>query len=166
MLKTFCLVLALPLVVILSACNSGSRESEGLVTVKAQPNSSPMIQLLNDVRVQNRLPELVQSAKLDAAAHAHAADMVQNGFFSHNSPTAGRVGDRVSTRGYDWCFVAENIAAGQRSEAEALKTWMESAGHRKNIMSKRAREFGFASVRNARSSRKPYWVMVFADRGC
>lgn len=166
MLRIFCLVLTLSLVAILAACSSGAVEGESLVGDRAQPDKSRMTRLLKDVRMQNRLPGLRRSARLDAAARAHADDMARNGFFSHKSPTAGRVGDRVAARGYDWCFVAENIAFGQRSEAEVLETWLQSPGHRKNIMSRRAGEFGFASVNQAQASRKPLWVMVFARRGC
>ena len=154
------------LVAILAACGGGLVSSESSTLVDVRPGQFQMLRALNDVRSQNRLPALVRSPALDAIARAHANDMAANDFFSHRSPSTGSVGARLSANGYGWCFVAENIALGQQTELAALQSWLQSSGHRKNILAKKAREFGFSGKIVADGSHQPFWVMVFAAPGC
>ncbi|MBI6630097.1 CAP domain-containing protein [Pontibaca salina] len=156
----------LSLVAILAACSDGSAVIEARVEENAGPDNFEVSRLLDDIRMQNRLPGLKRSPRLDVAARRHATDMARNGFFSHQSPTTGAVGERVSASGYQWCFVAENIARGQRTEAVVLNSWLRSPGHRKNILSKRAEEFGFARASEPGAAQRPVWVMVLAGRRC
>lgn len=89
--------------------------------------------------------------------------MARNGFFSHVSSSGETVLRRVRRQGYDACFVAENIALGQQSQAAALDSWMNSTPHRKNILSSRTTEFGIA---RAAASSGPVWVAVFGSKDC
>ena len=68
--------------------------------------------------------------------------------------------DRVRKQRYRYCFVAENIAMGQGSIDEVLRAWMKSRPHRKNLLSRKADEFGLAWSEGNR------WVMVLGKDGC
>ena len=104
---------------------------------------------------QNRVP-LVYDAKLEAAARAHAEDMVRAGFFAHTGSDGSDIGQRLDRAGYRYCFGAENIAAGQRSLSEVMASWMGSREHRRNILHRKAEAVGLARAPGNT------WVMVLA----
>lgn len=114
-----------------------------------------MTDAVNEIRQSQGLQTLRSVALLDAAARAHASDMRARGYFDHIAPDGSDPGDRISAQGYEWCRFGENIAQGQPDAAEALADWMASPGHRRNILSPRFTEFGFARSGD-------YWVQVFA----
>lgn len=114
-------------------------------------------QIINDIRKDKRRKPLRYSTQLEQVAAGHAAEMASNGYFSHTGANGSSVGDRTTSQGYKWCFVAENIAQGQRSLEEVMAAWTSSKGHYKNMIHKKAREFGLA--RGASNT----WVMVLAD---
>lgn len=116
--------------------------------------------LLNVARAQNGLPALSPSPQLTAAAQAHVQDMVGKGFFSHIGSDNSRPSQRVRAQGYSFCYVAENIAQGQKTPAEVMTTWMASSGHRANNLSNEVTQYGTA--RGAGD----LWVLVFARPGC
>jgi uncharacterized protein YkwD len=102
--------------------------------------------LLNDERSASGVIELTQDSRLTAAAEAHAADMVDNDYLSHTDLNGGGPGDRATAAGYDWNFIAENIAQGFYSNAAVIDAWMNSSGHRANMLDERAEDFGIARV--------------------
>ncbi|WP_394198455.1 CAP domain-containing protein [Litoreibacter albidus] len=116
--------------------------------------------LLNAARAANGLAPLRASAKLTAAARAHAQDMARTGGFSHVGSDRSRPSDRVRAQGYGYCYVAENIAKGQETPERVMQSWMSSAGHRKNNLSPKAAEYGVARAAG------DYWVLVFGRSGC
>jgi stress response protein SCP2 len=95
---------------------------------------SEVVAATNAERARYGLPALTVDARLGAAAQAHSDDMVRRDFFSHADPDGQQVWDRALARGYAYRKVAENIAAGQRSAAEVVRGWMDSPGHRANIL--------------------------------
>ncbi len=97
---------------------------------------------LNAQRATNGRAALGADSRLAAAAQAHAADMAAKGFFSHRGSNGSTMAQRITAQGYGKCFMAENIASGQQGEAEVLTTWMNSPGHRANILDPRARGYG------------------------
>ena len=113
--------------------------------------------LLNAQRSSRGLSGLSEDARLSQAAAAHARDMATNGYFSHTSLDGTTFDQRARRAGYS-CIAAENIAEGQRTEAAVMSAWMNSAGHRANILNPRYREFGIGRSGNV-------WVMMFG-RGC
>ena len=119
-------------------------------------------QSMNAQRTARGLEPLSRSPALTAAAQSHAADMAAKGFFSHVSSNGANVMQRVRRQGYRACLAAENIARGQQTQAAALESWMSSPPHRRNILSRRATDFGIA---RASGSQGPVWVMVFG-RSC
>ncbi len=111
---------------------------------------------VNDVRAGKGRKALVYSQRLEQVAQAHANDMAKRGFFSHTGSNGSNVGKRVSRAGYKWCFVAENIGKGQTSFSQVMNTWVNSSGHYKNIVARKAREFAVARAPGN------LWVMVLA----
>lgn len=75
---------------------------------------------VNAFRLANGQTALAADARLARAAQAHADDMSANAFFSHTGQNGSSVGDRVKLQGYGFCFVAENIAQGQKGALAAL----------------------------------------------
>ena len=105
--------------------------------------------LHNQIRAQNRLPLLKVNAKLGRAALGHSADMVAASFFDHTGSTGATLIDRLKSarymrRGQDW-VAGENLAWGTGTLATPtgiMNAWMNSAGHRVNILRRSYRELG------------------------
>ncbi|MEX0311249.1 MAG: CAP domain-containing protein [Tateyamaria sp.] len=115
---------------------------------------STVLEAINQERsAQDRAP-LVYDARLEMAARAHAEDMVRAGFFSHTGSDGSDLAQRLKRAGYAGCFGAENIAAGQRNLAEVMQSWMQSRGHRRNILHRKAQAVGVARADGN------HWVMV------
>ncbi len=104
--------------------------------------------LVNRERTRRGLRSLRANAKLEGAARSHSRAMVQRNFFSHDSPGGASVLDRVRRRGYrstGGMMVGENIAWGSGSyatPAEIVESWMNSSGHRANILHRSFDEIG------------------------
>jgi stress response protein SCP2 len=96
----------------------------------------------NAERARAGLVPLTVDRRLAAAAQAHTADMVARGFFAHETPDGVSVADRVLAAGYPYSVVAENIAAGQHTAAEVVDGWLDSPGHRANILNPAVRQIG------------------------
>lgn len=130
--------------------SGGSSGTPGCVT-------GTVIELVNCARGQSGLAPLFSNALLEVAAANHANDMVNNNFFSHTGSNGSSVGDRVTAVGYAWVAVGENIAQGQTTDFQVFNDWMNSSGHRANILSASFVEIGVARVGNT-------WVQVFGKR--
>jgi len=124
-----------------------------------------MLARVNAERRKAGVPLLKPNPKLDAAAQRHAEDMLARAYFAHESPEGKTVRDRARAADYDWRAVGENIAEGQLSVAEVMETWMNSPGHRRNILDKGFREFG-AGLALGRSGDgyQVEWVQTFGTR--
>jgi len=113
----------------------------------------------NAERARHRLRTLAVDQRLAAAAQAHSADMVRRAFFAHESPDGRQVWDRAVAAGYAYRKVAENIAAGQRTAEEVVRGWMESPGHRANILDGDLTQIGVGRADGG--SYGVYWTQVF-----
>lgn len=109
--------------------------------------------LLNDERTGAGVVAVMEDSRLSLAAQSHAQDMVSNRYLSHTDLTGGSPGDRALAAGYDWDFIAENIARGFSTESGVMSAWMDSPGHRDNIVDPRAEDFGLGRVENT-------WVLM------
>ena len=100
--------------------------------------------LTNDARWSNgQLPPLKGHAQLETSALGHSTRMATNNFFMHCDPdTQSQPWDRMSAAGYAWNNAGENIATGQTTPAGVVNTWMNSSGHRANILSATYHELG------------------------
>ena len=113
----------------------------------------------NAERARHRLGLLTVDARLAAAAQGHSEDMVARAFFAHENPDGAQVWDRAVAAGYTYRKVAENIAAGQPTAADVVRGWMESPGHRANILDGELTQIGVG--RAAGGSYGVYWTQVF-----
>ena len=118
-----------------------------------------VLALTNAARVEHGLVPLTAEPRLAEAARRHNDDMVARGFFAHESPEGGTVADRVRATGYGYRLVAENIAAGQRTPAEVVQGWLDSPGHRRNILTAEARHLGVALAQGGTYG--TMWTQVF-----
>jgi uncharacterized protein YkwD len=111
-----------------------------------------LLREINQVRAQHGLPELRSSSLLAAAADRHSRQMAGRGFFDHDSPDGSAFWKRVErfypSRGSSYWSVGENLAYGSPSLSAggAVRAWMQSPGHRANLLSSAWREVGLAAV--------------------
>jgi uncharacterized protein YkwD len=116
---------------------------------------SALLNAHNIYRSSHRVPVLLWNSKLAQAAHGHAAWMSAHNRLTHTQPGANFV-DRITDAGYGrYRAAAENIAVGQRSVTQVMQGWMNSLGHRANILNPALREMGAGRVGN-------WWCVVFA----
>lgn len=109
------------------------------------PAGGPLAEVVtatNAERARHGLRPLTVDARLAQAAQRHSDDMVRRGFFSHENPDGTQVWDRALAAGYRYTKVAENIAAGQRTAADVVRGWMDSPGHRTNILDAELTQIG------------------------
>jgi uncharacterized protein YkwD len=91
-------------------------------------------QLINAARSRAGCRPLQWDAAAAAAAQQHSDDMASRHYFSHTSPEGRTVVDRLRAHGADFRALAENVAMGQQTPQEVVNGWMNSPGHRRNIM--------------------------------
>lgn len=130
--------------------------------------AAEVVRLTNVERAKHGVPPLVLSRELTKSARFHASFMAENDCFDHLCPNEPNLGKRARNAGYEWRAVAENIAAGQESAAEVVKGWMNSPGHRVNILNPAYTEIGIGYVLLDRDGGKVtmrhYWVQNFGAR--
>jgi uncharacterized protein YkwD len=117
--------------------------------------------LTNAERARAGLPPLRQSGSLAEAAQIHANQTAAAGQLGHVLPEAPypHPQDRLAAVGYDWQAWAENLATGQPTAHEVMAGWMQSVGHRANILSGTFTEAGSGHALDA--SGRPYYAQVF-----
>ncbi|MFK9095334.1 CAP domain-containing protein [Bacillus salipaludis] len=118
-----------------------------------------VVDLTNHERAKNGLPALKVDLTLSKMAHEKSRDMSANGYFSHTSPTYGSPFDMMKKYGITYRYAGENIAMGQRTPEEVVKAWMNSEGHRKNILSPNFNYIGVGYV-----SQGNYWTQEFIGK--
>lgn len=101
-----------------------------------------VFQLVNQERVSRGLAPYAWNSQLAVASQRHAEDMVAQDYFSHTSLDGREFDDRAFDANYDGSPRGENIAAGQQSAESVMDAWMNSEGHRNNILSTSSNEIG------------------------
>ena len=120
-----------------------------------------LLRLTNIERQKAGLPALKLSPKLSKAAQSHAVDMAKNNYFNHTGKNGSSMASRVSLTAYPYSFLGENIAAGLATADGTIRQWMNSSGHRKNILNRNFTEIGFGYANSPSSEYTHYWVQVF-----
>ena len=115
-----------------------------------------VIRLVNEIRVQNGLSALTYNWELSRVARYKSQDMVDNRYFSHTSPTYGTPFQMIRSFGLSYRSAGENIAYGQRTPQAVVNAWMNSSGHRANILSSSYTQIGVVYVANGH-----YWTQRF-----
>lgn len=138
-----------------SPLNAGGRENQ-VVLVAEKVLAQTNIQRYNN----GLLPPLISNSNLSLAAKAKAEDMFKNQYFEHVSPSGVNVGQLVKSFGYDYLVTGENLILGNfASEQELVQNWMDSPGHRANILNTRFTEIGVAVVKGTYQG-KTAWIGV------
>lgn len=123
--------------------NTATKKPDTTTTSKSISQAAQeVINLTNAERRKNGLPDLKADTQLGGVAQKKSDDMQQNNYFSHTSPTYGSPFDMMRDFGVTYKSAGENIAQGQRSPQEVVKSWMNSEGHRKNILNRNFTHIG------------------------
>jgi uncharacterized protein YkwD len=121
--------------------------------------AAEVVALTNAERASAGLPPLAGDHLLAAAAQAHSADMVARAFYSHTSPDGSEPWHRAAAAGSTRRTIGENIACGQRSAAEVVRGWMDSPGHRANILKPAFTHIGVGFAGGGAAG--TYWTQLF-----
>jgi uncharacterized protein YkwD len=118
-----------------------------------------VIKLTNKERAKSGCKALRSNSLLKSAAQKHSVDMARKDYFSHTGKDGRSPFDRMTDAGYSFSAAAENIAAGQRTPADVVEGWMNSAGHKKNILNCTYTEIGVGYAKGG--SYGTYWTQNF-----
>ena len=151
------------LLVLAGGCSSPASPTGAEAAGSSSGAAAEMASMTNQERQRAGLPAFNVSPLLMRAAQLHADQMASLGQMAHVLPGARypEPDDRLAAVGYRWQAYAENVAYGQPSPASAISSWMESSGHRANILNPGLKELGTAVAYGA--GRRPYWVQVFGN---
>jgi uncharacterized protein YkwD len=119
-----------------------------------------VLTIVNTERAKAGCKPLAYNAKLTTAARKHSADMAARNYFSHDTPDGVAFATRITNEGYKWSGAAENIAKGQRTPADVMNAWMNSSGHRANILNCGLKDLG---VGLAYQGKTPIWTQDFGS---
>ncbi|MCC5577737.1 CAP domain-containing protein [Microtetraspora sp. AC03309] len=117
-----------------------------------------VVRLTNAERAKAGCGALTHDAKLRAAAVGHSADMSAKGYFSHTSQDGRSFSDRIKATGFSFTAAAENIAKGYPTAAAVVQGWMDSPGHRQNMLNCAYTHIGVGHA----AAGGPYWTQDFA----
>lgn len=121
--------------------------------------ANAVLKLVNEERAKQGLKSLTLSTKLTSIANTKSKDMAVNKYFSHNSPTYGSPFQMLQHFGVNYKTAGENIAAGQKTPEEVMKSWMNSSGHRANILNPKYTQLGIGYYKGG--SYVVYWTQLF-----
>lgn len=120
---------------------------------------SQVVKLVNVERSKQGLQPLTENWQLSRVARYKSADMATKNYFSHTSPTYGSPFRMMESFGIKYSSAGENIAYGQKTPQQVMTAWMNSPGHRSNIMSPSYTQIGVGYATN--KSGTPYWTQMF-----
>lgn len=121
-----------------------------------------VVRLVNVERQKQGLGKLSLNAKLSNVATLKSQDMINKNYFNHTSPTYGSPFDMMKQFNISYKTAGENIAKGQKTPAEVVKAWMNSQGHRENILNKNYTEIGIGVAKDANGTL--YWTQMFIGK--
>jgi uncharacterized protein YkwD len=128
-----------------------------------------ILDLTNSERTKGGLQPLRLNAKLNESAQAHSQDMAIADYFSHTGANGSNAGDRAASAGYHYSSLGENIAAGYITPEEVVQGWMNSPGHRANIMNGSYQELGvgyyYLADDTGNVNYNYYWTQEFGIAG-
>ena len=113
-------------------------------------------ELVNEIRAENGLGSLKLNANLSDVARAKSQDMHDNDYFAHESPTYGSPFEMMTAFGISYQTAGENIAMGYASPQAVVDAWMNSPGHRANILKASFTQIGVGYVKDG-----SYWTQMF-----
>ena len=173
MTRSRALVLAALFALTMGACTvpssgtpavSGPAGTQPTRSTTQAPSRAEMLASINAQRAGQGAAPVVHCAALDQAAEAHSADQAAHNKMTHTGSDGSNAGERMARAGYigglGW---AENIAAGYPTVANVMTGWMNSAGHRANIMNPSYQHVGLGKAQS--STGHSYWTQNFGRGG-
>jgi hypothetical protein len=122
--------------------------------------SSPnVVKQTNDVREKNGVGSLRLDPLLTRAAQMKAEDMAARGYFAHQAPDGRMPWDWIDSTGYDLLAAAENLAVGYPTDAELMSAWMQSEGHRHNLLNQKYTDIGIGIARGTYKGQDSLFVV-------
>lgn len=118
-----------------------------------------VVRLVNIERQQVGLKPLKEDWELSRVARHKSIDMYQRGYFSHTSPTYGSPFDMIKDYGINYRSAGENIAQGYRTAQQVVNEWMNSSGHRANILNN-----GYTHIGVGYYEQGSYWTQMFISK--
>ena len=135
----------------------GNSETETVSSVNSMEKQ--VASLTNSKRKASGLGNLTLDSQLSKLARMKAEDMAKKGYFSHTSPTYGSAFDMMKKYGVSYRTAGENIAKGQKTPEAVMNGWMNSSGHRANILSSTYTHIGVGYAKDSKGN--TYWVQIF-----
>ena len=124
---------------------SSNNTNQNIITSSLNSNEQEVFNLINKQRTNNGLSNLKIDSEVQRVARIKAQDMVNNNYFDHNSPTYGTPFEMLKSFGISYKSAGENIA-GNSSNSGAVNAWMNSSGHRANILNENYNYTGIGIV--------------------
>ena len=121
-----------------------------------------VLNLVNKERKANDLKPLTLNKELSNVANIKSRDMIEKGYFDHTSPTYGSPFDMMKKFNISYNTAGENIAMGQKTPSEVMNSWMNSSGHRANILNSTYTELGVGIQKDSNGT--IYWTQMFIGR--
>ena len=141
-----------------SAGDSAGQEPDQATTAE-MTQAEAVLKLVNQERQKAGVPALTLSNELTSIANTKAKDMADKNYFSHDSPTYGSPFDMLNHFGVSFSYAGENIAAGQKTAEEVMNGWMNSSGHKANILNKNYTQLGVGYTQGGQYGTE--WVQLF-----
>ncbi|MCC0643095.1 sporulation protein [Clostridioides sp. ZZV14-6150] len=133
--------------------------NSGSTTGNFSAYQKEVVDLVNVERSKAGLNPLTLDADVSNVATKKSQDMIDNNYFAHNSPTYGSPFDMLKKFGISYKTAGENIAMGQKTPKEVVNAWMNSEGHRKNILNPNYSKIGVGVAQKSGGS--IYWTQIF-----
>jgi uncharacterized protein YkwD len=131
--------------------------------VQVSDVQTTVVSTVNQHRSQAGQAGVVVDGRLTAAAQGHSDDMARRQTMTHSGGDGTDGGQRIRNAGYGWNTWAENVAAGQSTAADVMSSWLNSPGHRANILNGGVAHIGVAATTG--SNGVTYWTMVLGAGG-
>lgn len=141
--------------------STGNSWTSGTQTSSMNSDEKEVFDLINKQRTNNGLPALKNDSEVQRIARIKAQDMVDNNYFSHNSPTYGSPFDMLKSFKVSYKTAGENIAANS-SNSSAVTAWMNSSGHKANILNSSFNYTGIGVVSSPRYGKM--YVQMFIGK--
>ncbi len=143
----------------ISSSEASSSQADDEIESAYRDFQKRVITLVNKERAANGLSALKENAELDKVATLKSEDMAKLNYFSHTSPTYGSPFEMLSQFGITYTAAGENIAMGQPTPESVMDAWMNSEGHRANILNSNYTEIGVGITKNANG--QYIWTQTF-----
>ncbi|MGL5314844.1 MAG: CAP domain-containing protein [Peptostreptococcaceae bacterium] len=142
--------------------NSGDNNNSNSTNQDFSAYQKEVLNLVNAERAKQGLSALTLDSQLSNVATIKSQDMINKNYFDHNSPTYGSPFDMMKQFGISYKSAGENIAMGQKTPQEVVNAWMNSKGHRDNILNANFTNLGVGVAKD--SSGTIYWTQMFIGK--